>query len=129
MIIRELIKDLAIEDGWTIAGEASNGQEAIDQYHRLRPTAVTLDLVMPERDGLYALRGIRELDPAARVLVISAIDQVDILGEAIRSGASDFITKPFEKQRARRALRLLAKPRETCAAADTHTLATIGATP
>jgi len=107
MIIRELIKDLAREEGWTIVGEAANGQEAIECYRTLQPDAVTLDLVMPEYDGLHALRGICELDANARVLVVSAIDQSEVLKEAVKLGASDFVVKPFDKQRVKKALDLL----------------------
>jgi two-component system chemotaxis response regulator CheY len=109
MIIREMIKDVAIAAGWSIVGEAVNGQEAISQYQLLRPMVVTLDLTMPEFDGLYALRGIRELDPAARILVVSAIDQAPIIKEAIDLGAADFIVKPFDPTRLLKAIDLLAR--------------------
>lgn len=99
MIIREMIKDAAREDGWEIAGQATNGQEGIEQYEKLRPDAVTLDLVMPEFDGLYALRGIKQFDASARVLVVSALDQPEILKEALKGGAADFVFKPFNKPR------------------------------
>lgn len=108
MIIREMIKDAVKSDGWEIAGEAINGQDAIDKYKELRPTAVTLDLVMPEFDGLHALRGILEEDPHAKVLVVSAIDQTDVLKDALRIGAIDFIVKPFEKARLINALSKMA---------------------
>lgn len=109
MIIREMIKDVAVEAGWRIVGEAADGQEAIDRYQALRPTAVTLDLVMPEFDGLHGLKGIRAFDPDAQVLLVSAIDQKQVLKEAIAHGAADFIVKPFEKARLTAALLALAK--------------------
>lgn len=99
LIIREMIKDVAREDGWEIVGEAANGQEAIERYQELRPDAVTLDLVMPEYDGLHALDGIMAADADARVLVVSALDQTEILKDALRKGARDFIVKPFENAR------------------------------
>jgi two-component system chemotaxis response regulator CheY len=108
MIIREMIKDIALQLGWKIAGEATNGQEAIDAYQRLQPDAVTLDLVMPDYDGLHALRGIRAIAPRARVLVVSAINQPDVLREAVDLGAADFVIKPFKSSRMRNALLLLA---------------------
>lgn len=107
MIVREMIKDLAAEAGWTVVGEAVNGQQAIEKYRALRPDAMTLDLVMPEYDGLYALRGVRAFDPQAKVLVVSAIDQAEVLQEAVKLGAADFIVKPFDKERAKRALAIL----------------------
>ena len=66
LIIRQIIKDMAASAGWEVVGEATNGQEAIDRYRELRPDAVTLDLVMPEHDGLHALHGIMEFDPQAK---------------------------------------------------------------
>ena len=98
LIIRAMIKDTATAAGWQVLGEATNGNEAIEQYKRLRPDAVTLDLVMPEFDGLHALRGILELDPQARVVVVSALEQKNILMDAFKLGAADFIVKPFDKK-------------------------------
>lgn len=98
MIIREIVKDVAQGAGWEIAGEACNGQEAVDLYRQLRPDALTLDLVMPERGGLDALREIMEIDPQAKVLVVSALDQRDSLKAAFKGGASDFISKPFSAE-------------------------------
>jgi two-component system chemotaxis response regulator CheY len=115
MIIREIIKDIATQDGWNVIAEASNGLEAINLYRDRKPDAVTLDLVMPEYDGLSALRGIREIDGNAKVLIVSAIDQQEILIEAVRLGATDFIVKPFEKGRMRGALALLAENLEASA--------------
>ena len=98
VIIREMIKDAVGSAGWTVVGEAANGQEGIDRYEQFRPTAVTLDLVMPQYDGLHALRGIRALDPTAQVLVVSALDQTAVLKDAFKMGAADFILKPFDPQ-------------------------------
>ena len=97
LIIREIVKDTATAAGWEIVGEATNGQQAIDLYLQCKPTAVTLDMVMPEFDGLHALRGIIQADPEAKVLVVSALDQKSILREAFKLGAADFIVKPFDK--------------------------------
>lgn len=97
-IIREMIKDAAAGAGWQIAGEATNGLQAAERYDQLRPTACTLDLVMPDYDGLYALRAIRELDAEARVCVVSALDQKEVLKEAFRLGAADFLVKPFRSE-------------------------------
>jgi two-component system chemotaxis response regulator CheY len=97
-IIREMIKDLATEAGWTVVGEATNGQEAIERYAELKPDAVTLDLVMPEYDGLHALRGIIQLNPRAKVVVVSALEQKAILKDAFQAGAADFLVKPFNRQ-------------------------------
>lgn len=98
MIIRELIKEAAAEAGFQVAGEAANGQEAIERFQELRPDVVTLDLVMPKFDGLYALEGILATDPRAKVIVVSALEPTAILKDAFRKGATDFITKPFDKK-------------------------------
>jgi two-component system, chemotaxis family, chemotaxis protein CheY len=96
-IIREIIKQAAQSLGWEIVGEAANGAEAIALYEQLRPDAVTLDLVMPQYDGLHALRGIMAVDPQARVVIVSALDQKKVLLEAFRLGAADFMAKPFDR--------------------------------
>ncbi len=98
LIIREMIKDAAISAGWEVVGEAANGQQAIERYQELRPDAVTLDLVMPDYDGLHGLRGIMAIDPDAKVVVVSALDQKDVLKQAFKLGAADFIVKPFDKR-------------------------------
>ncbi len=115
MIIREMIKDAAVDNGWEIAGEAANGQEAIDKFSELQPDAMTLDLVMPDYDGLHALRGIIGEFPDAKVLVVSAIDQTDVLKDALRLGATDFIVKPFDKSRLLEALEKIVASKEAAA--------------
>ncbi|MCE5303869.1 MAG: response regulator [Planctomycetaceae bacterium] len=95
-IVREKIKEAARHAGWTIAGEARNGKEAIERYAATRPTVMTLDLVMPEYDGIYALREILAIDPNAKVIVVSALGQKNILKDAFKLGAADFVVKPFD---------------------------------
>jgi len=97
LIIREMIKDAASGEGWQIVAEAVNGQQAVEQYARHKPDAVTLDLVMPEFDGLHALRGIMAVNPDAQVVVVSALDQRAVLKQAFKLGAADFIVKPFDR--------------------------------
>jgi two-component system, chemotaxis family, chemotaxis protein CheY len=95
MLMRKMVGDSLTDDGWEVVGEAGNGQQAVEQYCRLRPDAVTLDIVMPGTDGLYALEHILLLDPDAKVVVVSALNQTKLISEAIRKGAQDFIAKPF----------------------------------
>lgn len=95
MLMRKLVGDTLIADGWTIVGEASNGREAVEMYETLRPDAVTMDIVMPHYDGLYALPRILQHDAGAKVVVVSALAQTKMISEAIRAGAQDFIVKPF----------------------------------
>mgnify|MGYP001553253324 CR=1 FL=1 len=98
-VVRRGIRSLLTEiDDMEVVGEASNGQEAIDRYRELRPDAVTLDLVMPEHDGLHALHGIMEFDPDAKVLVVSALEQRGVLKDAFKAGAADFVSKPFDTE-------------------------------
>jgi two-component system, chemotaxis family, chemotaxis protein CheY len=96
-IVREKIKEAARDGGWEIVGEASNGKEAIERFAALRPTAMTLDLVMPEYDGIYALREILAADPNAKIIVVSALGQKNVLRDAFKLGAADFVVKPFDR--------------------------------
>jgi len=102
LIMRKRIRDIAEDSGWEVAGEAENGEEAVLVYERERPDLVTLDIIMPKMDGVAALKRVRAADPAAQVIMISAVDQRDKLTECISHGAIDFIVKPFDAQRLRR---------------------------
>jgi two-component system chemotaxis response regulator CheY len=99
LFMRKLICGVAAEAGWQVVGEATNGEQAVALYEQLKPDLVTMDLVMPIMGGLEALRKIRELDPQAQVVVVTALDQKQALMDAIRDGAFDFIVKPFERER------------------------------
>ncbi len=84
--------------------EAENGLQAIEKYKAEAPDAVLMDISMPEMDGLNALRAIREVDPAARVAMLTAMGQQNVVIEAIKAGAKDFIVKPFEPDRVLKSL-------------------------
>ena len=99
LIMRMRIKEIAHDAGWEIAGEAANGEEGLALYRALRPDLMTLDIVMPKMDGVAVLRQIREEDPHAKIVMVSAVDQKHKLTECIRLGAVDFIVKPFDKAR------------------------------
>lgn len=99
MIMRLRIKEIAQQVGWEIVGEATNGEDAVAAYEKLAPDLVTLDIVMPKMDGIETLRRIRQMNPNARVCMISAINQRDKLSECILLGAIDFIVKPFDQAR------------------------------
>ena len=113
LIIREMIKDALEAAGWSTIGEASNGQEAIERYRELKPDVVTLDLVMPQYDGLHAVKGIKAIDPDAKIIVVSAIDQKEILRKAMQLGAADFIVKPFSADEVIAAVRTVAQGAES----------------
>ncbi len=99
LFMRKMIGGVAAEAGWEVVGEAGDGSAAVSLYQQLRPDLVTMDLVMPVMGGLEALRQIRALDPDAKVIVVTALDQKQVLMESIRDGAIDFIVKPFERHR------------------------------
>jgi two-component system chemotaxis response regulator CheY len=94
-LMRRMVKDTLLVDGWEIAGEACNGQDAAEQYEKLRPDVVTLDIIMPGTDGMSALQSILHGDPNAKIVVVSALSQTKLISEAIRLGAQDFVAKPF----------------------------------
>lgn len=110
MFMRKLIGDVARDAGWVVAGEAADGLQAVELYPQLRPDLVTMDLVMPNMTGLEALKAIRALDPEAKVVVISALDQKQALLDSIQHGALDFIVKPFDRDRVLGLLRKLGGP-------------------
>lgn len=95
LLMRRMIAEALTADGWEVVGEAGDGAEAVAQYRRLRPDVVTLDIVMPHTDGIYALEHILAEDPQAKIVVVSALNQTKLIAEAIRKGAQDFIAKPF----------------------------------
>lgn len=95
VLVRRMIAEILTQAGWHVVAEASNGAEAVAKYLEHRPDVVTLDIVMPGTDGMYALDGILSADPNAKVVVVSALNQTKLISEAIRKGAQDFIAKPF----------------------------------
>ena len=97
LIMRMKIKEIAEESGWEVVGEAKDGSEGVTRYRELRPDLVTMDIVMPLMDGVEALRAVKQFDPQARVVMVSAVDQREKLMECVRLGAIDFIVKPFDK--------------------------------
>ncbi|MCH9656946.1 MAG: response regulator [Planctomycetes bacterium] len=99
LIMRMKIKEIAVQAGWTVVAEATNGEEAIALYEKHLPELVTLDMIMPKMDGLMALKTIRDYNPQAQVVMVSAVDQKEKLKDCIMNGAMDFIVKPFDSDR------------------------------
>lgn len=97
--MRMTIRKMLEAEGYTVAGEAGNGVEAVQKYMELQPDVVTLDITMPEMNGVDALKRIKEFDPKAKVIICSAMGQQAMVAQAIQNGAKDFIVKPFEKDR------------------------------
>ena len=97
--MRKMVTDALTKGGHEVVGEAGNGAEAIDRFQALKPDLTTLDITMPEKDGLTALKEIIELDPSARVIMCSALGQESKVLESIKLGAKDFVVKPFQPDR------------------------------
>ncbi|MEN6459041.1 MAG: response regulator [Thermoguttaceae bacterium] len=116
LIVREKIKQAALSIGWTVVGEACNGREAIERFAELRPSVVTLDMVMPECDGIVALQEILAIDSTAKVIIVSALGQKNILKDAFKLGASDFVIKPFDWRTLITTLEQFTTPETTAAA-------------
>ena len=104
--MRMMIKDfLSKEEDFEVVGEAENGLVAVEKFKDLQPDVVTLDITMPEMDGLDALKKIRDIDSGAKIVMCSAMGQQAMVLEAIKNGAKDFVVKPFQGPRVIEALR------------------------
>lgn len=99
IFMRMKLKDILEKNGYEVVAEAQNGADAIEKYRAERPDIVTMDITMPEMNGIEALKGIKRIDPSAKVIMCSAMGQQAMVMEAIQSGALDFIVKPFETDR------------------------------
>jgi len=97
--MRMMIKDILTKNGFEVVGEAQDGMQAVELYKELTPDLVTMDITMPEMDGISALKNIREVNPNAKVIMCSAMGQQAMVIDAIQAGAKDFIVKPFQADR------------------------------
>ena len=97
--MRKMVSDALTKGGHEVVGEAGNGIEAVAQYQALKPEVTTLDITMPEKDGLAALKEIISIDPSARVIMCSARGEESKGLESIKAGAKDFVVKPFQPDR------------------------------
>lgn len=96
---RETLRDIFESEGYTIAGEAQDGAEAVEKYKELRPDITTLDVTMPVMDGIEALKKILEFDLDAKVIMVSSSAQSGKVSQALIVGAYEFLPKPFDKDR------------------------------
>ena len=103
--MRMMVKDILTKNGYEVVGEAENGMKALEKYQELKPDLVTMDITMPEMDGIQALKKIKEGDPGATIIMCSAMGQQAMVIEAIQAGARDFIVKPFQADRVLEAVR------------------------
>ena len=97
--MRMMIKDILEKNGYDVVAEANNGIKAVEMYKRERPDIVTMDITMPDMDGIEAVKAIREFDPSAKIIMCSAMGQQSMVMDAIRAGAKDFVVKPFQPDR------------------------------
>nr|WP_144028351.1 response regulator [Paenibacillus ferrarius] len=97
--MRAMLKDILVTLDYEVVAEGCNGLEAINLYKRFKPDLVTMDITMPEMDGIAALKEIKRMDPQALVIMCSAMGQQKLVVDAFHAGAKDFLVKPFNKDR------------------------------
>ncbi|WP_274361472.1 response regulator [Paenibacillus thermotolerans] len=97
--MRMMIKDILTKNGYEVVAEAADGAQAIEKFKEFRPDLITMDITMPEMDGITALKEIKKVDPSAKVIMCSAMGQQAMVIDAIQAGAKDFIVKPFQADR------------------------------
>jgi len=103
--MRMMIKDILSKNGFDVVGEAENGKIAVEKFRELRPDLVTMDITMPEMDGIQAVKKIKEIDANSKIVMCSAMGQQAMVIDAIQAGAKDFIVKPFQPDRVLEAVR------------------------
>jgi len=97
--MRMTLRNVLEKAGYEVAGEAENGRQAVEMYKALKPDVVTMDLTMPEMDGITAIKEIMKADPQAKIIVCSAMGQEAMVRDALSAGAKDFLVKPFQPER------------------------------
>jgi two-component system chemotaxis response regulator CheY len=103
--MRRMLRDILVRAGFEVSAEASNGRQAVEAYRQTRPDLVIMDITMPEMDGVAAVREIAGADPAARIVMCSALGQQELIVEALEAGARDFVVKPFVPEKVLEAVR------------------------
>ncbi len=99
IFMRKMISDILISNGMEVVGEADTGSGAVERYMELKPDLVTMDIIMPEMNGIDAVRKIIEVDSHARIVMCSALGQQALVQDAMAAGAKDFLIKPFNPSR------------------------------
>ncbi|MGM7681690.1 response regulator [Cytobacillus sp. Hm23] len=97
--MRMMIKDILTKNGFEVVGEAADGVQAIEKFREFQPDLITMDITMPEMDGITALKEIKKLNSNAKIIMCSAMGQQAMVIDAIQAGAKDFIVKPFQADR------------------------------
>ncbi len=96
--LRNTLQEIFANNGYEIAGEAENGEEAIETYKKLKPDLVTMDIIMPKISGIDAVKAIISYDPDAKIIMCSALDHQELIEDAIKAGAKGYIIKPFSPE-------------------------------
>jgi len=102
--MRMTLKNILVNNGYTVVGEGEDGIQAVNLYKKLRPSLVTMDITMPNMDGIKAIKEIIEYDDQAVIIVVSAMGQKALVIDALNAGAKDFVVKPFQPDRIAEAL-------------------------
>ncbi len=100
LFMRQMLKNILPKDKFEVVGEGSTGREALAKYKELSPDIVTMDITMPDMDGIAAVKEILKINKDAKVIMCSAMGQKPMIKEALEAGAKDFIIKPFDKDKA-----------------------------
>ncbi len=108
-VVRLMIRKVLKQGDFEVTGEAVNGIDALVKYKELKPDIVTMDITMPEADGIQATKDIIAFDPNAKIVMLSGIDQKEMLWKAIKAGATSYVVKPFEDERILSALKDIAE--------------------
>jgi len=103
--MRMVLRNMLEKNGFEVVGDAETGAKGVQQYKALHPDIVTMDITMPDMDGITAVKEIKSSDPAARIIMCSAMGQQAMVMDAIKAGAADFIVKPFQEERVIESLR------------------------
>jgi two-component system chemotaxis response regulator CheY len=96
LFMRMFIRRIIEKEGYLVIGEAEDGVECIEKFKKYRPQVVTLDVTMPRMNGIHTLSALMEIDPVAKIIMISSLGQESVVKQAISIGASTFIVKPFK---------------------------------
>lgn len=118
--VRKTLAELLGQIGFDVVGEALDGMEAIEKYRALRPDVVTMDIVMPKLSGIEATRQICKMDKNACVVMVSAMDQMNLIMEAINAGARDYLQKPFQSAEIARVIERAMRGEGPAAATRSH---------
>ncbi len=96
--MRMLLKGILEKGGYEVVAEAKDGVEAIEKFKELKPQVVTMDITMPDMDGIHAVKEIMAMDPEAKIIMVSAMGQQAMVVDAMKAGVKDFIVKPFQAE-------------------------------